>query len=378
MRTSQMFKRTALALLLVALLSLFSLSSAFADEDKSFNEKITKLEAMIKDLESVVKSLTLQVQRVSETAISDLESFRPRLFSVENLTKDNTFEIKKLSGTVAKLSEMVEALRELPGQVSHLKTYLKDVDAKLSASIGALSNRMGAIELAVMKLQESVEQTLVVTHVFQESVGKIFNRLDAAESILGALHGGIGSLAARLDDVERRTSQLQSAVAQVDSLSAMFSQVQVNLAELAARQDRSEARAAQLRDMVERLAMQVERLQAQLGETQPKEPTRPDGTQAPQIERLASRLAEVVMQLESNQRAIVELQQSITRIKEEIRVEVLASIPRVPSEDMIRIQIEEVTAKQLKEALARADAAQGLAIVALLAGIGAIVAALLL
>jgi len=370
---SQTFKRTALGFLLVALLSLFSLSSALADEDKSLKEKIAQLEAMIDDLESVVKSLTLQVQKVSETAVADLESFRPRLFTVENLTKDNTFEIKKLSGTVAKLSEMMDALKDLPEQVGNLKAYLKDVDAKLSASIEALSNRMGAIELAVSKLQDSVERATTLTSAFQDTLAKVLNRLDADENILGALHGGIGSLAARLDDLEGRMGQLQAAVTQVQSLSNMFSQFQVNVAELAARQDKTEARWAQLRDMVDRLAMQVEKLAGQ-----PTQPGQPGGATSEEIQRLMSKLAEVLMQVESNQKAVADLRQSITNLKEQIKVEVLASIPKVPTEDVIRIQIEEITAKQLKEALARADAAQGLAIVALLAGIGAIVAALLL
>ncbi|OGF54782.1 MAG: hypothetical protein A2Z21_09005 [Candidatus Fraserbacteria bacterium RBG_16_55_9] len=375
MRTSQTFKRTALALLLMALLSLFSLSSAMADEDKSVQEKIQQLQAMVNDLEAVVKSLTLQVQKVSETAISDLENFRPRLFTMENLTKDNTFEIKKLSGTVAKLSEMVEALSELPDQVAHLKSYVSDLDANLSSSVEALSNRMGAIELAVSKLQEGVEQSITLTNAFQENLGKLFSRLDADENILGALHGGIGSLAARLDDLEGRTATLSSAVAQVDSLSGMFSQFQVNLAEVAARQDKSETRWAQLKDMLDQLQMDFMQLKQSKGDgTTPAT----DTTLAARVDRLATRLSEVLTLVESNQKTVVDLQQSFTKMKDQLKIEILASIPNLPTEDTIRITIEEIAAKQIKEAQARADAAQGLAVVALLASMAAIVAALLL
>lgn len=381
MRMPQTFKRTALALLLLALLSLFSLSSAvLADEDKSVQEKLKQLEAMIDDLESVVKSLTLQVQKVSETAVADLENFRPRLFTIENLTKDNTFEIKKISGTVAKLSETVDMLSTLPGQVEKLRAYLKEVDANLSSSIEALANRMGAIELAVSKLQDGVERAITLTNAFQENLGRIFNQLDATDSrlgavenFLGALNSSVGSLAARLDDLDSRTAQLHSAITQVESLSAMFSQVQVNLAELAARQDKAEVRWAQLKDMVDRLEMQV----MQLKGDQTVTPT-PDGTLVERVTRLENKLSEMVMLLESNQKTVADLQQSFTRVREQIKVEILASLPKIPSAQDITIIVEEIAAKQIKEAQARADAAQGLAIVALLAGMAAIVAALLL
>ncbi len=380
MRMPQTFKRTALALLLLALLSLFSLSSAvLADEDKSVQEKLKQLEAMIDDLESVVKSLTLQVQKVSETAVADLENFRPRLFTIENLTKDNTFEIKKISGTVAKLSETVDMLSALPGQVEQLRAYLKEVDANLSSSIEALANRMGAIELAVSKLQDGVERATTLTNAFQENLGRIFNQLDATDSrlgavenFLGALNSSVGSLAARLDDLDSRTAQLQSAITQVESLSAMFSQVQVNLAELAARQDKAEVRWAQLKDMVDRLEMQVMQLKGD------QTVTPPDSALAERVTRLENKLSEMVMLLESNQKTVADLQQSFSKVKEQIKVEILASLPKIPTAQDITIMVEEIAAKQIKEAQARADAAQGLAIVALLAGMAAIVAALLL
>ncbi len=385
MRMPQTFKRTALALLLLALLSLFSLSSAvLADEDKSVQEKLKQLEAMIDDLESVVKSLTLQVQKVSETAVADLENFRPRLFTIENLTKDNTFEIKKISGTVAKLSETVDMLSALPGQVEQLRAYLKEVDANLSSSIEALANRMGAIELAVSKLQDGVERATTLTNAFQENLGRIFNQLDATDSrlgavenFLGALNSSVGSLAARLDDLDSRTAQLQSAITQVESLSAMFSQVQVNLAELAARQDKAEARWAQLKDMVDRLEMQVMQLKTAPAPA-PTPTPQPDSALAERVTRLENKLSEMVMLLESNQKTVADLQQSFSKVKEQIKVEILASLPKIPTAQDITIMVEEIAAKQIKEAQARADAAQGLAIVALLAGMAAIVAALLL
>jgi chromosome segregation ATPase len=386
MHKVQTYKRMALALLLVALLSLLSLSSALADEDKSVKEKITQLEAMIDDLESIVKSLTLQVQRVSEGVVSDLESFRPRLFTVEKLLKDNTFEIRKLSGTVAQLTESVQVLSELPEQVAYLKASVAELNAQLAESVQALSHRIGSNELALSKLQESVERALIVTEDFKANLGTLFTRLDGVEGKLAGLQehsgilqtglerlaaqldSGIGTLAVRLEELEARLGGLRDALAQVESLKQMFSQLQVNQAELAARQEKTEAQLAQLRDRLQQLTIKKKE-EPGLQELQAK------------VERLTNKIAAVLIEVEQSRMAISELEQSLAGMKEEIKGEVLAALPplpRVPSAEEIRLQVEEIAAQQLKRAQARADAAQGLAIVALLAGMAAIAVSLLL
>jgi len=401
MRNLQTFKRTALALLLVALLSLLSLSSALADEDKSVKEKLAQLEATIDDLESLVKSLTIQVQRVSEGVVSDLENFRPRLFTIEKLTKDNTFELKKLSGTVAELSDQVEALSELPGEVANLKASVAELNSQLSTSTEALSSRIGANELAISKLQDSIERTLIVTEDFKQNLGSIFGRLAAAEGKLeqlqehtGALQVGleglaahvdssIGSLGTRLEDLEAQIEALRDALAQVKSLSEMVSQHQAQMAELFAHRERMGAHMARLKDMLQQLteqtnfnsqqleehAARLDAIEAQLGQ--------PDGDLQERVDRLADKIAEVLIEVETTRQQMTELQQALATLKDEVKREVLAAV-RVPSAEEIRLQVEEIAAKQIKQAKARADAAQGLAVVALLAGMAAIAVALLL
>jgi len=402
MRNLQTFKRTALALLLVALLSLFSLSSALADEDKSAQEKIAKLEAMINDLESLVKSLTIQVQRVSEEVVSDLENFRPRLFTIEKLTKDNTFELKKLSGTVAELSDQVEALSKLPEEVAQLKASVAELSSRLTESEQALSSRIGANELAISKLQDSVERTLIVTEDFKENLGSIFARLAAAEDKLkqlqeqtGGLQVGLEGLSAhvdssletlstRLGDLEAQIGALQDGLAQIKSLSEIVSQMQAQLAELAAHRERMGARMAQLKDILQQLSEQVKANTTQLEEhasrleaieAQIAELEEPDLKE--RVDRLANKIAEVLIEVESTRQMVDELQQALATVKDEVKREVLAAV-QVPSAEEIRLQIEEIAAKQIKQAKARADAAQGLAMVALLAGMAAIAVALLL
>ena len=92
----------------------------------------------------------------------------------------------------------------------------------------------------------------------------------------------------------------------------------------------------------------------------------------------AERIAALFAQFEQTQRQIAELEGSIANAREEIKRDVLRSIPRVPTTEEISLLIEEATAQQVKEAQARADAAQGLAIVALITGLAAVAVALLL
>ena len=465
MRIRKAYKRTALALLLVTLLG-FTLSSAYADETSALKEKLAQLEATVDDLESLVKSLTLQVQRVSENVVSDLENFRPRLFAAERVAKDNTFELKKLSGTVAQLADQVAVLSELPEKVKYLKESVAELNARLDASIEALSNRIQTNELSISKLQESVDNALIVVQTFQENLGTIFGQLDVAQSEREQLRGfiaglqtgleglasqldsntrglqasleglsarldsQIGSLSARLEDLEAQIAEVKDQLDQVESLANTTAQLQAKFAEMEARIEGLQARTAQIQDAlqqmremrprIQQLAEQLQELNAQIQvnarqiteagkmteenaaqiaairaelqelrqalQAMKEKPEKPDI--APQlqkrVERLEAKLAEIVMELESNRQAVQSLQeslQSLEGLKEEIRAEVLAAIPRAPSPEEIRLQVEEtataIATQQAKEAKARADAAQGLAIVALLAGIAGIAVAFL-
>lgn len=447
MRIHKAYKRTALALLLLVTLLGSTLSSAYADETSALQEKLAQLEATVDGLESLVKSLTLQVQRVSEDVVSDLEDFRPRLFAAERVARDNTFELKKLSGTVAQLAEEVAALSELPERVRSLKSSVAELSDRLDASVEALSNRIQTNELSIAKLQESVDNALIVVQTFQENLGSIFGQLDAAESEREQLRGfitglqtgleglasqldsntrglqagleglsarldsQIGSLSARLEDLETQLEAVKDQLDQVEGLANITAQLQAKFAEMEARLEGLQARTAQIQDalqqmremrpriqelaeqlkqlnaqiqvqarqiqetgkMTEENASQIQALRTQLQELKRRE----DPQMQKRVERLEAKLAEIVMELESNRQAVQDLQQSLEGLKEEILSEVLAAIPRVPSPEEIRLQVEETAAQQVKEAKARADAAQGLAIVALLAGLAGIAAAFL-
>jgi len=85
--------------------------------------------------------------------------------------------------------------------------------------------------------------------------------------------------------------------------------------------------------------------------------------------------------VEQSRMAISELGERLEVMKEEVKAEVLAelpAVPEVPTAEEIRLLVEEVAAAQVKRAEAKAGAAQGLAIVALLAGLAAIAVSLLI
>ncbi|MBI1729471.1 hypothetical protein HY229_02200 [Candidatus Acetothermia bacterium] len=411
--------------LLVAFISLFSLSSAFAqnyDEEKDLKAKVQQLQADVDDLTSLLKSLTLQVQKVSDSSNTDLEEFRPRLFSVEKLTKDNTFDIKKMSGTVADLSEKVTELSDLPDQVYQLKDSVTDLKSKTINSIAELSNRIAANELGIQHLQDAVDKAVVLTNNFEQNLGTIFSRLDGSDANINTLHGQIGdlqnslqklstdvdtgysTLSADINGLNGKVADLQDALTKVDNLAGMVAQFQTQLAEVVARQDQTEAKQAHLSDTVDKLGDiqgQLEQLNAQLlvaarnvqeNSQQIQDNTaRLDELQAQfggksgsasqdvqsQLDRLTQKVGDILAQFNSTQQSVTDMQQQIASAKDEIKRDVLSSIPRVPTTDEITVLIQQTTAKQVKEAQARADAAQGLAIVALMTGLAAVAVALL-
>jgi len=408
--------RMITAVLLVAL-SLFSLSSATLaadyEEEQALKEKVEQLEAEVDGLTSLLKSLTLQVQKVSDEALYDLEEFRPRIFSVEKLTKDNTFEIKKTSGTVAQLSEQVAELSDLPEHVYNLKNSVASLKESVDSRVSEINNRIATNELGINQLQAAVEEAVIITKNFDETLGSIYSRLDTTEGNVGMLNAQIGELQSNLEalalevesgyetisgklgELDGRVYQIHEALQHVDQLAGMVAEFQVQLAELVARQEKTEVRQAQMVDTFKKLEGvhdQLEELHAQLLVTvrhveensrQLQENTARLNTLQSEMKNAedgasSERIAALFAQFEQTQRQIAELESSIASAREEIKRDVLRSIPRVPTTEEITLLIEEATAQQVKEAQARADAAQGLAIVALVTGLAAVAVALLL
>lgn len=362
---SIVLKRTSVILLLVALLSFFSLNPAFAQsETKALKDKVAQLESQLGNLEMVVKSLSLQIQQVSDASASTTQQFGPRLYSVEQIVKDNGFQIQRLNGTVASLSDTVKQLADLPGEVEHLKADLATLGDSLSKTSEELGNRIQANELGLSKLSESVDHAVALTNAMQANVGSLLSHMDAAEGKLSDLQGT------------------------VSSLTSTVSTLQAGLAQLSAQMDKHEARLSRLEDIVQRLGefkqLQglAERVQANTQalstlQEQLQAITKQlgAGSQQPmglgqKIDSLTAKVSDVLIQAENNKKTVADLQSSLQQVQ--------GALAGVPSAADIQKQIEGSTAKAVKQAEMKADAANGLALVGLLAALGALAVALFL
>ncbi|HED03792.1 MAG TPA: hypothetical protein ENI60_03375 [Candidatus Fraserbacteria bacterium] len=457
------FKRTSLILVLVALLSFFSLSPAYAQSDtKALKAKLTQLESQLGNLEMVVKSLALQIQQVSDASKSTVQQFGPRLYSVEQIVKDNGFQVKRLDGTVATLSHAVKQLADLPGEVAQQKADLASLSDQLTKTTQELSNRIKANELGISKIKEGSDHAVALTNAMQANLGSLLSRMDTAEGQLSDLQssfsnlsantsssisdlstkldGGmsdlsakigssmsklaaktdssisdlaaktdssIGGLAARLDDADKRLSQLQDTANQVSSMTGTIGSLQASVAQLASNLDKQAAGIARLQDVVKRLgefkqlqgvaervqanSTQLKALQAQLQalsqkakvqRPQPQQPHVPaDVTK--KVDRLTAKISDVLIEAENNKKSLTDLQGSLAGLKAGVAQQVQSALASVPSRSDIQnvqqqvTQLQQLTAKQIKRAEMKADAANGLALIGLLAGLGAVAVALL-
>lgn len=455
------FKRTSLILVLVALLSFFSLSPAYAQSDtKALKAKLTQLESQLGNLEMVVKSLALQIQQVSDASKNTVQQFGPRLYSVEQIVKDNGFQVKRLDGTVATLSDAVKQLTDLPGEVAQQKADLASLSDQLTKTTQELTNRIKANELGISKIKEGSDHAVALTNAMQASLGSLLSRMNTAEGQLSDLQssfsnlsantsssisdlstklaGGlsdlsakidssisklsdktdnsisdlsaktdssIGGLAARLDDADKQLSQLQDTANQVSSMAGTIGSLQASVAQLASNLDKQAAGIARLQDVVKRLgefkqlqgiaervqanSTQLKALQAQLQAlSQKTKAQRPQQPHVPaditkKVDRLTAKISDVLIEAENNKKSLTDLQGSLAGLKSEVARQVQSALASVPSRSDIQnvqqqvTQLQQLTAKQIKRAEMKADAANGLALIGLLAGLGAVAVALL-
>ncbi len=397
---SSVLKRMSLILLLVALLSFLSLGPVYAQsqsETNALKDKVAQLESQLGNLEMVVKSLSMQIQQVSDASASTVQQFGPRLYTVEQIVKDNGFQIQRLNGTVADLGNTVKQLADLPDAVAHAQSDIASLNDQLSKTTDALTNRIQASELGITNLKDAVDKAVALTNAMQANVGSLLGRMDAAEGKISDIQGTVGSLAARLSTAETHITDLQNTASQVTSLAGTVTTLQADLAKLAAQADKDDARISRLEDIVQRLGQLnqlqglAERVQAntqQLAALQDQvqavmkqmggAPGQPPTDLAQKVDSLTSKLADMLIEEENSKKAIADLQGNLATIKSDVAQQVQSAIAGIPSAADIQKQIEESSAAAVKQANMKADAANGLALVALLAGLAAIAVALLI
>lgn len=422
-------KQTLVALLLVALFAFSPAVIALGDEYKSgqsIEEKIAELEAQVSGLTALVKSLSLQMQEVSHDTTYDLGDFQPRLFTVEKISKENAFSIKVLSGSVGELVQAVDALSQLPAKVYEAKNNLKELHYYFEERAEGFDAKVQSSELMVQELHMALQRTQIVLETLFANFEPINMKLEETEAFMHALaaqadaiQGGLEDVASNAsrgltglnshaDELQARIEQIQAAMQQAEQVAEFASRISIEITQIVTRIDETESANIEIYEFFDQFARfegrvgdlhnQIEQVGAQLLvlARQAEENSAKIGANAERIDnlmrmanadpadksaaesRLSQKIQEAFLQFEGTQQTIDQLRAQLASAQDEIKREVLRSLPRTPSTDEIIMIIQDSADQQVREAEARAAQAQSIAMIALLTGLSAIAVSLLL
>jgi chromosome segregation ATPase len=427
--------KSMLAMLLVAaLLSFAPTYFAKANDSKSgqtLAEQVSQLETDVASLTALVKSLTTQLQQVQNSSSGDMADFQPRLLTVEKLSKENAFDVRTLSGTIAPLVAKIKDLSQLPGVVYQLQDTIRQLNDQFADAAKTFDGKIQSDELLIQNLQDTTEKTMVILDNLGKNFDPIANRMNKGEQGISDLQGQVtglnagfqqvstnasqaqSTLSGNVKSIQSQIDQIQAALSKTDQISQTISSIQVNITEITTRTQSSETKQNEMVDFLDKLAgyekqtgslkdqldqasaqllimarqsdenssiakdtsSKLDALQAQLvGQTKPGGAT----PSSADLDKLNQQIASAFEQFQGTQQALAQLQQSLAAAKDEIKSSVMSSLPKLPTSDQIVAMVQQQAAQQLQEAQQKADAAQSMAIIALLVGIGGITIALLL
>jgi chromosome segregation ATPase len=422
-------KQTLVALMLATIFVFSPAVQSLGDEYKSgqsIEEKIAELEGQLSGLTALVKSLSLQMQEVSHDTTYDLGDFQPRLHTIEKISKENAFSVKILSGSVGELVGAVDALSELPAKVYEAKNNLKELHYYFEEAAEGYDAKIQNSELVVKELHTALERTQIVLETLFANFEPLNMRLEENEAYIqnlaaqaDAIHGGFEQVASNAsrgltglgnhaDELSARISQLESAMQQAQQVSEFASRISVEITQIVTRIDETESANVEIFEFFEQFARfegrvgdlhnQIEQVGSQLLvlSRQAEENSGQINANADRIEslmrmasgdsgdesaaegRLSQKIQEAFIQFEGTQQSIDQLRASFATAQDDIKRDVLRSLPRTPSTDEILMLIQESAELQVREADARAAQAQSIAMIALLTGLSAIAVSLLL
>ncbi|MCS7197391.1 MAG: hypothetical protein NZ930_01685 [Candidatus Bipolaricaulota bacterium] len=381
MRNRTWFGRIVTFLLVAMLLAVGATGSA--QDDKSVKDKVAQLEKQLKELEAVVKSLSIELQKLTQAGTGEIENIRPRLFAVEQLAKDLSFDLKKLSGRISTVEGMVEKLAELPQQVADLRY-----------SVGEIASRTKANELAISQLRDQLEklagmQALVIN--LQGTVGALSNRVETIEKGLAALTDQVGKLQAlvplvnglqdttanlsvRVGRIEETLVKHSQQLEQLSSVPGVVVTIQSSVGELASRISSLEGNFARLQDIVTRLQEMVSKLSGRLDAAEAR-----DEETAKKLGQLTDGFSKILIDIESLKLKINELQDRIARLgalqpSPPVEIpDVKALVQQAVAEKTKELQAQVAQAKkEAQEAKAAVEGANSLALIALVAGLAGV------
>ncbi|MBI1729940.1 hypothetical protein HY229_04000 [Candidatus Acetothermia bacterium] len=421
--------KSAVAIVLMAALLSFSptyfAKAASSKSGQTLAEQVSQLETDVASLTSLVKSLTTQLQQVQNSSSGDMSDFQPRLLTVEKLSKENAFDVRTLSGTIAPLVAKVKDLSQLPGVVYQLQDTIKQLNDQFADAAKTFDGKIQSDEVLIQNLQDTVSKTMVVLENLGKNFDPISNRMATVEQGIQGLQGQVSGLQAgfqqvsnnatqaqstlsgNIKSIQSQIDQIQAALSKTDQISQTISSIQVNITEITTRTQNSESKQNEMVDFLDKLAGyekqtgslrdQLDQASAQLlilarqndeNSTIAKDTAaKIDALQKPgampmpssdELNKLNQQIASAFEQFQGTQQALAQLQQSLAAAKDEIKSSVMSSLPKLPTSDQIVAMVQQQAAQQLQEAQQKADSAQSMALIALLVGIGGITIALLL
>lgn len=397
MRNTKWLSRMLTLLLVATLLTVGAAPFAPAQDEKSVKDKVALLEKQLKELEAVVKALSIELQKLTQAGTGEIENIRPRLFAVEQLSKDLSFDLKKMGGRVSVVQSSVEKLSELPQQVLDLRY-----------SVGEMASRMKANELAIGQLRDQLEklaglQALVVN--LQGTVGMLSNRMDATEKGLAGLTERVGrlhalepitkglqettaNLSVRVGRIEEMLVRHTQHLEQMQSLPGAVVQLQTTVSDIANRTSNLEARLSRLQDITAQLqtlqpvvaALQemVSKLAGRIdaGEARTAELGKTSDELTGRITRLSEAISQIVVEVQATRVRLNEVQERVARITGQPVGEmpdVKALVDQAVKERVQNLAAQLAQAKKdAAEAKAAAEGANSLALIGLVAGLAGI------
>ena len=419
-------KRFSAIMVLALILSVGSFSVAMADEYEiqTLEEKLEQLEAEMMGLRGLIKALTTDIQSVGDRTNIDYGEFQPRLYTVERVSKENAFEAKKLKGSVMELVENVDYLNELRPEVYQAKNTMKEMKTYFVENAEMFIVNIEENQVLIQALSATLEKTMILIDAYSEEIDPINLRLDTLSERLSVVGSNADAIQAGLQHVasgynqstatihehvvalEEQIAVLTEAINQANSVSQYVAEIKVEITEIYSRSqetetstdklfefiqqfERVDGEARQMRNQIEEigghllvLARQAEENSAYIAENTARidrlASMSDTSSDEPRENRLTQKINEAFFQFEATQSALNDLQQSLANSREEIKRDVLADLPRIPSTDEIVVIIQESAAAQIAEANARASQAQNVALIALVTGLSAIAVSLVL
>ncbi|MCR4403888.1 MAG: hypothetical protein NUW06_01085 [Candidatus Acetothermia bacterium] len=366
-----LLRRSLLLLLLLALVG-GSLSVATqAQDDSTLKSKVAQLQDTMKALESTVRALSVEVLKLSEDFDKGVADLQPRVLTLERLYKELQFNYKKFEGTIselqavtAKLSEDVGDLRESFGSLSSTVITLQNTVGGMTARLEKSEGRLGILAEQVQDLSElkpvvvalgqTVSDLAGTVPVLQKAVADLSNAQSSLQPAVVSLQGTVGDLYIRVKLYEDRLLELSETVRTLSGLPAVLNNLQDVVGKLLVRADQSEAGIKNLEVYVHQ--MNIEDLYGS-------------------IEKLKEKLGSVLMEVESTRMKVQELQKPIDvqAIKSEIVSSVKAEVePSVVAVQQAAAKIDTMQ-RQLDENAKKINAANTMALLALLVGLAAVV-----